>query len=756
MSYKQQNYSSTKLTGNIYDIRSEAGFAYVAILFILIILSLLSLAFLQKVGTETSATMNRGKNMQAHYLAESAANHALWRLLNESTFPEAENIYYMHTLGQGRYGYKVHRHTDTTFATIATVGAIGESVVNQSYVLYVKPPPAGTDTLCLGLVGYWELDEILGTDAADSSGNGNDGLLMNMDPDTDWVSGNIARALDFDGINDNVVVSNNENLSVVDYLTVAAWIKADVGSFIDWSIIANKGSYDTYNYWFGTIADDITFGFSDGEGEVGFKTSALNLNTNIWYHIAATFDTDANEVRVYLNGSEVESWSTTRNPTASTEDLFIGKSRYSNEFWKGKLDDVRIYNRALDASEIAQLHTLTEGSHCVQTDTLCTGLVGYWQFDEDSGTVAADSSGTGNDGTLMSMDPATDWVPGNIAGALDFDGSNDYVQIPDNANLSIGDEFTIAAWVWANSEGFQNFDTVAVKTGTSFNFDYYFGTYNDKLTFLFYYGANIEGFDTPTLNLQVTTWYHIAVTFDTAANEVRFYLNGSVVDVQSTSNNPVATTGDLQISGTGERWNGKLDDVRIYNRALDASEIAQLYGLSMGSDCGDSGCDGTFRDEFNTQSFSGSDGTLSWTGDWFEVGESDGATSGDVMVTDDESNYQLQIQDNNNGGEGVEREMDLAGASTATLTFDYRRQGLNNPNDYVKVEISANGVTGPWTEIGHFAGGGGGGTDSAYQPYSQNISAYISGNTRIRFISSPNMGNTDIVWFDNVEICVKN
>ena len=135
------------------------------------------------------------------------------------------------------------------------------------------------------------------------------------------------------------------------------------------------------------------------------------------------------------------------------------------------------------------------------------------------------------------------------------------------------------------------------------------------------------------------------------------------------------------------------------------------------------------------------------------MGESDGSTSGDVQVANDESNYQLRIQDNDNGGEDVEREADLSGASSATLTFDYRRQGLDNTNDYVKVEISANGASGPWTEIARFEGGG---TDSSYQPFSQDISGYISGNTRIRFISSPDMGNTDIVWFDNVEICVNN
>jgi len=83
------------------------------------------------------ATITRGDSMQAHYLAESAANHAMWQLLNDSNFPAAEDSYYMHTLGDGRYGYKVRRHTNTTFATVATVGAVEKNVVQQSYVLYV-------------------------------------------------------------------------------------------------------------------------------------------------------------------------------------------------------------------------------------------------------------------------------------------------------------------------------------------------------------------------------------------------------------------------------------------------------------------------------------------------------------------------------------------------------------------------------------------------------------------------------------------
>lgn len=113
--------------------------AYMAILILLAILSTLTFSFLFKVGTQTSAAMNRGQSMQPRYLAESAANHALWRLLNDPGFPASGTVYYMHDLVNGRYGYKVRKPTLTTFATVATVGAMGNTVIKQSYVQYLKP-----------------------------------------------------------------------------------------------------------------------------------------------------------------------------------------------------------------------------------------------------------------------------------------------------------------------------------------------------------------------------------------------------------------------------------------------------------------------------------------------------------------------------------------------------------------------------------------------------------------------------------------
>ncbi len=120
-------------------IKSQAGLGYVAILVLLAILSTMGLAFIYKVGLMSSITLNRRTSMQSHYLAESAANHALWNLLNNPEFAPESDKYYMHSLGDGRYGYKVRKPTETTFATAATVGAMGDIVTQQSYVQYIIP-----------------------------------------------------------------------------------------------------------------------------------------------------------------------------------------------------------------------------------------------------------------------------------------------------------------------------------------------------------------------------------------------------------------------------------------------------------------------------------------------------------------------------------------------------------------------------------------------------------------------------------------
>jgi hypothetical protein len=123
--------------GSVAVSPRQAGSSYVAVLILVSILSASALTFVTQTGTQVSAGSNRTEDAQAAYLAEAGVNHAMWRLFHEPGFPPNETVYSMHSLGAGRYGYKVRAPTPTTFATIATVGVVGESVVRQSWGQYV-------------------------------------------------------------------------------------------------------------------------------------------------------------------------------------------------------------------------------------------------------------------------------------------------------------------------------------------------------------------------------------------------------------------------------------------------------------------------------------------------------------------------------------------------------------------------------------------------------------------------------------------
>lgn len=158
-------------------------------------------------------------------------------------------------------------------------------------------------------------------------------------------------------------------------------------------------------------------------------------------------------------------------------------------------------------------------------------------------------------------------------------------------------------------------------------------------------------------------------------------------------------------------------------------------------------CDGVFRDEFDLELYDQNNGTLAWATDWEETGEPTNPTAGDIRISTDDSNFQLQVRDD---GQTVWREADLSGASSATLSFDYRRENLNGSGDYVALEVSYDSGSN-WDELDRFIGTA---DDSAYTNTSYTLDAgSLSANTRIRFLTPGNgMGNSNKVYFDNVQI----
>jgi uncharacterized protein YuzE len=158
-------------------------------------------------------------------------------------------------------------------------------------------------------------------------------------------------------------------------------------------------------------------------------------------------------------------------------------------------------------------------------------------------------------------------------------------------------------------------------------------------------------------------------------------------------------------------------DVTDGSASEDPSEDPDLTFTTTGLD--------TFRDEFNSVSYAGNDGSLTWTGDWVENDDDGTPTGGNVTVSAGE--LALDDNPNTNGDPSAEREADLSGLTSALFSFDFRTIGFVDTNDSIFVEISANGGAN-WTVLENITG-----INDTTGSKSYDISAYISGNTRIRF-----------------------
>src|SRR3989338_6370962 len=214
-----------------------------------------------------------------------------------------------------------------------------------------------------------------------------------------------------------------------------------------------------------------------------------------------------------------------------------------------------------------------------------TGLVGYWTFDGATTTwssatagITGDLSGNFNTGTLTNMNRATSPAIGKIGQALKFNGTNSYVSIGDNSSLNLSTSFTVSAWTKRNNGAVAD-DQIYV-SGTQSG---YWGIYRDA-TKLAFYERGIAGY-TANTTLKDDVWYHVVVVKNgDGANNLRFYING-VTDGSASVGSVSLPSGEKRIgcwsegAGSNVDFDGLIDDVRIYNRALSAGEVTQLYNI---------------------------------------------------------------------------------------------------------------------------------------------------------------------------------
>ena len=228
-----------------------------------------------------------------------------------------------------------------------TLALAADTAVAAAFARNPEPPPPPPPPPSGGLVAAYAFDEGTGATAADSSGRGNTGLVAGAT----WTSqGRFGAALVFDGVNDWVAISDSASLDLTSGLTLEAWVFPTVSTGWRTVILKEQPGQQVYALYSSGGSNNTPAGqvYVSAAGQRVHGPSALPVNT--WTHLATTYDGAVQ--RLYVNGVEVATRAQTGPVRTSDSPLRIGGNSVWGEFFQGRIDQVRIYSRALAADEI--------------------------------------------------------------------------------------------------------------------------------------------------------------------------------------------------------------------------------------------------------------------------------------------------------------------------------------------------------------------------------------------------------------------
>jgi hypothetical protein len=226
----------------------------------------------------------------------------------------------------------------------------------------------------------------------------------------------------------------------------------------------------------------------------------------------------------------------------------------------------------------------TDAAGCVPTGLL-DGLVGYWKLDDGTGSATArDSSGQGNNGSLISVNADMGWVPGKSGTALELDGLGWVNVAPSTSIDGIVDQVTVASWIYLEGTVIRYGTAASRQIGSGIQQHYHVSLNGDvKPTLFITTGLDDVALLTAKDAVVPRTWVHLAGTYD--GMNARLYVNGVEAASQPLTGTFAPDTTALIIGGNGndasgvptELFPGRLDEVMLYHRALSAAEIGRLY-----------------------------------------------------------------------------------------------------------------------------------------------------------------------------------
>lgn len=532
--------------------------------------------------------------------------------------------------------------------------------------------------------GVWSFEDANpGTTVTDSSQSANTGFGGGGMGAGNVVAGQVGNALDFNNAEYVAVENSYSGTGTVGSVSVSAWINtsyAGTGYNENWSIV----DFDRSEF-FNVFIDGATgqLSFSTRAGSINDFSGGPAINDGVWYQVTAVYD--GTDKILYVDGVEV---ARSVNPhggsalgTANTRYGIIGDGSEAssidgarnNMYYDGQIDELKVYDGALSAAEIAQEYqnynnvssylnvannattndagtintlrgndgndeiysadgddvlygdagndtlyggdgsdtlyggdgddTITagrastfSGGASLQSEILSNSPVGYWQLNETAGTTATNQgSGTSIDGTYTNGPTlgATALYTGGSTSA-DFDGTNDYVALPDSSLINTGSSYAERTIELVfNADDVTSRQVIFEEGGGTNHLNIYLDGGN-----LYVSGKDAGDWDV-SLSTAVTTGqtYYVTLVLDQPNGELRAYLDGTQFGTGAVTIPLSSHSGNIGIgamydgsyfydgaaSGNGYYFNGRISDVALYNSVLSDTEIQERADIVAGT-----------------------------------------------------------------------------------------------------------------------------------------------------------------------------
>lgn len=449
--------------------------------------------------------------------------------------------------------------------------------------------------LTSGLVGYWTFDgaDMNATQALDKAGSNNGTLSGTTKPSP--AVGKVGQGLNFNGSTSYIDVLGITS-AINPPFSIGAWIKLNSVPSANKVIVAKSGSLAMR----ATATTIECVDSNTGRGPVMAQT----WSTGQWYYITCTIDVgaydDGSKQLIYVNGSSSGSVSDGWYGSDAGTSLKIGSNGTGN-FFDGLIDEVRYYNRTLSQSEITELYQQGQTKiNASQANKLTSGLVGYWTMDGQDTNWTSATAGTmanrgsyGGNGTITNLSQTSTPVIGKIGQGMRMNGTNGYISLPSGfLDWAIDQPWSISFWGYADDGNNQGAIFGKADSATGKGISILFDQNNTWVWPTISSGAKtisiVQHWTSPKF-MDYNIWQHWVVTYDGTgvASGLKVYLDSTYLTPRVMNNDTITVSDSIQNSvtakignnGSNGYSNAKVDEFRVYNRVLSASEVSELYNM---------------------------------------------------------------------------------------------------------------------------------------------------------------------------------